>query len=42
MTYYDVIVIGAGAAGLTTALYLQREKFSTLILEKKNIGGTRF
>jgi len=39
---YDAIVIGAGAAGLTTALYLQREKFSTLILEKKNIGGNTF
>lgn len=39
---YDCIVIGAGASGLTTALYLQREKFSTLILEKKNIGGNTY
>ncbi len=39
---YDAIVIGAGAAGLTTVLYLQREKFNTLMLEKKNIGGSTF
>ncbi len=39
---YDTIIIGAGASGLTAALYLQREKFSTLILEKKNVGGNTF
>jgi thioredoxin reductase (NADPH) len=39
---YDAIVIGAGAAGLTAALYLQREKYETLMLEKKNIGGSTF
>lgn len=41
-TLYDCIIIGAGAAGLTAALYLQREKFSTLILEKRNIGGNTY
>ncbi len=41
-TVYDVAIIGAGAAGLTTAIYTQREKLSTVILEKKNIGGNAF
>ena len=36
---YDSIIVGAGAAGLTAAIYIQRDKFSSLILEKKNIGG---
>ena len=39
---YDTIIIGAGAAGLTTAIYAQRDKFDTLILERKNIGGNAF
>lgn len=39
---YDVVIIGGGAAGLTTAIYAQRDKFDTLILEKKNIGGNAF
>ena len=33
---------GGGAAGLTTSIYAQRDRFSTLILEKKNIGGNAF
>ncbi len=36
---FDTIIVGGGAAGLTTAIYAQRDKFRTLILEKKNIGG---
>ncbi len=39
---YDVVIIGSGAAGLTTAIYTQREKLATLILEKRNIGGNAF
>lgn len=39
---YDAIIIGAGAAGLTTAIYAQRDKFDTLILERKNVGGNAF
>ena len=39
---YDSIIIGGGAAGLTTAIYAQRDRFNTLILEKKNIGGNAF
>jgi len=39
---FDVIIIGGGAAGLTTSIYAQRDRFSTLVLEKKNIGGNAF
>lgn len=36
---YDVIIIGAGAAGLTTAVYTARDGWKTLILEKDAPGG---
>ena len=39
---FDSIIIGGGAAGLTTAIYAQRDRFDTLILEKKSIGGNAF
>ena len=39
---YDSIIVGAGAAGLTASIYIQRDRFSSLILEKKNIGGNAF
>ncbi len=39
---YDSIIIGGGAAGLTAAIYAQRDRFDTLILEKKTIGGNAF
>lgn len=39
---YDTVIIGGGAAGLTTAIYAQRDKFDALILEQKNIGGNAF
>ena len=39
---YDVIIVGAGAAGLTTSIYCQRDKLDSIILEKKNIGGNAF
>ena len=41
-TMYDSIIIGAGAAGLSTAIYAQRDGYSTLMLEKKNIGGNAY
>ncbi|MCX6029612.1 MAG: FAD-dependent oxidoreductase [Chloroflexi bacterium] len=37
--FYDVIIVGAGPAGLTTAIYTAREGLSTLILEKGVAGG---
>lgn len=39
MEKYDVIVIGAGPAGLTAGLYSSRYQLKTLILEKDEIGG---
>jgi len=39
---YDTIIIGAGAAGLTTSIYAQRDRFDTLILEKSTVGGNAF
>lgn len=39
MNTYDVIIIGAGPAGLTSALYLKRANKKILILEAKSYGG---
>lgn len=36
---YDVIIIGAGPSGLTSAIYLGRAKTKTLVIEKVTIGG---
>ena len=36
---YDIIVVGAGPAGLTAALYAVRAGKSVLLLEKANYGG---
>ncbi|HPG29847.1 MAG TPA: thioredoxin-disulfide reductase [bacterium] len=36
---YDVIIIGAGPAGLTAGLYAARAKLKTLIIENKYPGG---
>ncbi len=39
---FETIIIGGGAAGLTTSIYAQRDRFNSLILESKNIGGNAF
>ena len=39
---YDTLIIGAGATGLTAAIYLQRAKRNTVLLEAKNVGGNAF
>jgi thioredoxin reductase (NADPH) len=36
---YDVAIIGAGPAGLTSAIYTSRERLRTLVLEKVMCGG---
>ncbi len=36
---FDVMIIGAGAAGLTAGIYTSRGKLSTLILNEGAIGG---
>lgn len=42
MKVYDTIIVGAGAAGLTTSIYAQRDRFNSLIIEKKNVGGNTY
>lgn len=37
--FYDLIVVGAGPAGITAAIYMARAKYSVLVLEKEEIGG---
>ena len=39
-TDYDVIIVGAGPAGLTGGMYCGRAKLRTLIIEQATIGGT--
>ncbi len=36
---FDVIIVGAGAAGLTAGIYSSRAKLSTLILNEGAVGG---
>ncbi|MBE9916342.1 FAD-dependent oxidoreductase [Paenibacillus donghaensis] len=36
---YDVVIIGGGAAGLTSGIYCGRARLKTLILEKSLVGG---
>lgn len=38
-TDYDVIIIGMGPAGITSALYLKRANLNCLIIEKNTPGG---
>ena len=39
MKVYDAIIVGAGPAGLTCALYLRRANKSVLVIEAKSYGG---
>jgi thioredoxin reductase (NADPH) len=39
MSYYDLIVVGGGPTGLTTALYGAREGLDVLVIERSALGG---
>ncbi len=36
---YDVIIVGAGPAGITAGIYAKRANLNTIIFEKETIGG---
>ena len=36
---YDIIIIGAGPAGMAAAIYAARSGKSVLIIEKSMVGG---
>ena len=36
---YDIVVVGAGPAGLTAAIYARRAEKSVLVIEKEGFGG---
>jgi len=36
---YDVIIIGGGPAGMTTAIYASRDGMKVLVLERESTGG---
>ncbi len=38
-SYYDLIIVGGGPAGLTAAIYAAREGMDTLIIERGGVGG---
>ena len=38
-TYYDLIIIGGGPAGLTSAIYAAREGAEVLLIERSGLGG---
>jgi thioredoxin reductase (NADPH) len=39
LPYYDLIVVGGGPTGLTTALYAAREGLEVLVIERSALGG---
>jgi thioredoxin reductase (NADPH) len=38
-TYYDLIIIGGGPAGLTASIYASREGAEVLLVERSGLGG---
>ncbi len=38
-TYYDLIIIGGGPAGMTAAIYAAREGTDVLLIERSGLGG---
>ena len=39
MLMYDIVIIGAGTAGMSAAIYGVRSGKKVLLLEEKNYGG---
>ena len=39
MENYDIIIIGAGPAGLTAGMYAGRQNSKTLVIDKSMAGG---
>jgi thioredoxin reductase (NADPH) len=38
-SFYDLIIVGSGPAGLTAGLYAAREGIDTLVIERAGVGG---
>ena len=38
---YDIIIIGAGPAGISAAVYGKSRGKKVMVLEKKQVGGDR-
>ncbi len=38
-TYYDLIIVGGGPAGLTASIYASREGADVLLIERSGLGG---
>jgi thioredoxin reductase (NADPH) len=39
LDFYDLIIVGGGPAGLTSAIYASREGTETLLIERSGLGG---
>jgi thioredoxin reductase (NADPH) len=39
MHLYDLVIVGGGPTGLTTAIYAARENLDTLVIDSKGLGG---
>ncbi|MEA1868827.1 MAG: thioredoxin-disulfide reductase [Euryarchaeota archaeon] len=39
MEIYDVIIVGAGPAGITAGIYAKRARLETVVIEKLGVGG---
>lgn len=39
---YDIVIIGSGPAGLSSAIYAQRAGLKTVVVEKTTLAQVRF